>query len=198
MIPTFFSNWFRAGVSLTKVEHVLETPDVFSPGRIGPLTLRNRIIKAATYEGLAHRSRVTTDLVEFHRAYAAGGVGMTTVAYCAVAPEGRTAPDQIQWTDEAMPGLRTLTAAVHGEGAAISAQIGHAGPVADPRGNKRPALSPSTRFPNMSGGVSRKAKVARPGADQRGSRRGGHAARSRPASTPSRCTSATATWPAPS
>ena len=142
------------------MEHVPETPDVFSPGRIGPLTLRNRIIKSATYEGLAHRSRVTHDLVEFHRAYAAGGVGMTTVAYCAVAPEGRTAPDQIQWTDEAMPGLRTLTAAVHGEGAAVSAQIGHAGPVADPRGNRRPALSPSTRFPNMSGGVSRKASVA--------------------------------------
>ena len=58
-----------------------------------------------------------------------------------------------------MPGLRTLTDAVHGEGAAVSAQIGHAGPVADPRGNKRPALSPSTRFPNMSGGVSRKATV---------------------------------------
>ena len=63
---------------------------------------------------------------------------MTTVAYCAVAPDGRTAPDQIQWTDEAMPGLRVLTDAVHAEGAAVSAQIGHAGPVADPRGNKRP------------------------------------------------------------
>ena len=135
-------------------------PDVFSPGRIGPLTLRNRVIKAATYEGLSHRSRVTTDLVEFHRAYAAGGVGMTTVAYCAVAPDGRTAPDQILWTDEAMPGLRVLTDAVHAEGAAVSAQIGHAGPVADPRGNQLPALSPSTRFPNMSGGVSRKAKRA--------------------------------------
>ena len=135
-------------------------PDVFSPGRIGPLTLRNRVIKAATYEGLSHRSRVTTDLVEFHRAYAAGGVGMTTVAYCAVAPDGRTAPDQILWTDEAMPGLRVLTDAVHAEGTAISAQIGHAGPVADPRGNQRHALSPSTRFPNLSGGVSRKAKPA--------------------------------------
>ena len=133
-------------------------PDVFSPGRIGPLTLRNRVIKAATYEGLSHRSRVTTDLVEFHREYAAGGVGMTTVAYCAVAPDGRTAPDQILWTDEAMPGLRVLTDAVHAEGSAISAQIGHAGPVADPRGNRRHALSPSTRFPNLSGGVSRKAK----------------------------------------
>jgi len=122
--------------------------------------LRNRVIKAATYEGLSHRSRVTTDLVDFHRAYAAGGVAMTTVAYCAVTPEGRTSPDQILWTDEAMPGLRTLTDAVHAEGAAISAQIGHAGPVADPRGNKLPALSPSTRFPNISGGISRRAKVS--------------------------------------
>lgn len=142
------------------MEHVLETPDVFSPARIGPLTLRNRVLKAATYEGLSHRSRVTTDLVEFHRAYAAGGVAMTTVAYCAVDPDGRTAADQILWTDEAMPGLRALTDAIHAEGAAISAQIGHAGPVADPRGNKLPALAPSTRFPNMSGGISRKAKVS--------------------------------------
>ena len=141
------------------MEHVLEVPEVFTPGRIGPLTLRNRVLKAATYEGLSHRSRVTTDLVDFHRAYAAGGVGMTTVAYCATSPDGRTSPHQILWTDEAMPGLRTLTEAVHAEGAAISAQIGHAGPVADPRGNRFPALSPSTRFPNMSGGVSRKAKV---------------------------------------
>jgi 2,4-dienoyl-CoA reductase-like NADH-dependent reductase (Old Yellow Enzyme family) len=134
-------------------------PDVLSPGRIGPLSVRNRVVKSATYEGLSHRGRVTTDLVDFHRAYAAGGVGMTTVAYCAVAPDGRTAPDQILWTDEAMPGLRVLTDAVHAEGAAISAQIGHAGPVADPRGNGLPALSPSTRFPNIAGGVSRKASV---------------------------------------
>jgi 2,4-dienoyl-CoA reductase-like NADH-dependent reductase (Old Yellow Enzyme family) len=142
------------------VEHVAEIPDVLSPARLGPLTLRNRVIKSATYEGLSHRSRVTTDLIDFHRAYAAGGVGMTTVAYCAVAPDGRTSPHQIQWTDEAMPGLRALTAAVHEEGAAISAQIGHAGPVADPRGNGLPALSPSTRFPNISGGISRKARPA--------------------------------------
>src|SRR6476659_2532818 len=116
------------------MEHVPEILDVLSPASIGPVTLRNRVLKAATYEGLSHRSRVTTDLVAFHRAYAAGGVGMTTVAYCAVAPDGRTAPDQLQWTDEAMPGLRALTDAVHDEGAAVSAQLGHAGPVADPRG----------------------------------------------------------------
>ncbi|MER5280902.1 NADH:flavin oxidoreductase [Streptomyces sp. NPDC002809] len=123
-----------------------ETPDVLAPAQLGPLKLRNRVIKAATYEGLSHKSLVTQDLVDFHVAYARGGVGMTTVAYCAVAKEGRTDRHQIHWTDEAMPGLRVLTDAVHAEGAAISAQIGHGGPVANPKGNGAPALSPSRHF----------------------------------------------------
>ncbi|MFE7327882.1 NADH:flavin oxidoreductase [Streptomyces sp. NPDC057565] len=123
-----------------------ETPDVLAPAQLGPLKLRNRIIKAATYEGLSHKSLVTKDLVDFHVAYARGGVGMTTVAYCAVSKEGRTDRHQIHWTDEAMPGLRVLTDAVHAEGAAVSAQIGHGGPVANPKGNGAPALSPSKHF----------------------------------------------------
>lgn len=131
-------------------------PNVLTPARIGPLTLRNRIIKAATYEGLSHRSRVTQDLVDFHVEYAKGGVGMTTVAYCAVAKEGRTDRHQIYWTDESLPGLRTLTEAVHAEGAAVSAQIGHGGPVADPRGNKLPSLAPSRYFNKAAMGFAQK------------------------------------------
>lgn len=123
-----------------------DTPDVLAPARLGPLGLRNRVIKAATYEGLSHKSLVTQDLVDFHVAYARGGVGMTTVAYCAVSKEGRTDRHQIHWTDEAMPGLRVLTDAVHAEGAAVSAQVGHGGPVANPKGNGAPALSPSRHF----------------------------------------------------
>ena len=139
------------------MEHVLE---VFGPARLGPITLRNRIIKAATFEGLSHGGHVTRDLVDFHRAYAAGGVGMSTVAYCAVAPEGRTSPDQILWSDEAIPGLRALTDAIHHEGAAASSQIGHAGPVADPKGNRLPAIGPSRNFPNQGVGLTRKARNA--------------------------------------
>lgn len=134
--------------------------DPFAPVKLGPITLRNRVIKAATYEGLAHDSRVTQELIDFHRAYAAGGVGMTTVAYCAVAPDGRTEANQIQWTAEAMPGLRAFTDAMHAEGAAASAQIGHAGPVADPRGNQMPAIGPSRAFPNLAGRITRKATKA--------------------------------------
>lgn len=135
-------------------------PDVLSPARLGPLTLRNRVIKAATYEGLSHRSKVTRDLVDFHVAYARGGVGMTTVAYCAVSPEGRTDRHQLLWTDEALPGMRRLTDAVHAEGAAISAQLGHGGPVANPKGNGSPALAPSRHFHKTSLSFAQECTVA--------------------------------------
>ncbi|MGW0806435.1 NADH:flavin oxidoreductase [Nonomuraea sp. NPDC002799] len=118
--------------------------DVFEQAELGPLTLRNRIIKAATFEGRARGALAGDDLIAFHRTHAAGGVAMTTVAYCAVAPEGRTQRHQIWMRPDALPGLRRLTDAVHAEGAAASAQIGHAGPVANSRSNRVQALGPST------------------------------------------------------
>lgn len=124
--------------------------DVFAPAKLGPLTLRNRVIKAATFEARTPNALVTDDLIEYHRLPAAGGVGMTTVAYCAVSPGGRTSGDQIWMRPDAVAGLRRLTDAVHAEGAAVSAQIGHAGPVADARSNKATALAP-VRFFNPIG-----------------------------------------------
>jgi 2,4-dienoyl-CoA reductase-like NADH-dependent reductase (Old Yellow Enzyme family) len=118
-------------------------PPVFAPAPLGPLTLRNRIIKAATFEGVMPGGRVSDALVEFHRRVAAGGAAMTTVAYLAVSPEGRTDRHCLQLTEDTVPGLHTLTDAVHAEGAAAAAQIGHAGPVANARSNGAPALSPS-------------------------------------------------------
>jgi 2,4-dienoyl-CoA reductase-like NADH-dependent reductase (Old Yellow Enzyme family) len=85
---------------------------------------------------------------------------MTTVAYCAVSPEGRTDRHQIHWRDEALPGLRRLTDAVHAEGAAVSAQLGHAGPVADGRSNRVPGLSPSRLFSPLSLQFTRRATAA--------------------------------------
>jgi 2,4-dienoyl-CoA reductase-like NADH-dependent reductase (Old Yellow Enzyme family) len=120
------------------------SPNVFTPAKLGPVTLRNRIIKAATFEASSPNSLVTDDLIEFHRLPAAGGVSMTTVAYLAVTPGGRTQGPVIWWRPEAIPGLRTLTDAIHAEGAAASAQIAHAGPVADAQSNKSEALAPMT------------------------------------------------------
>lgn len=123
-----------------------EAPDVFNPAKLGPLTLRNRAIKAATFEARTPDALVTDDLIEYHRLPAAGGVAMTTVAYCAVSPGGRTGGNQIWMRPHAVPGLRRLTEAIHAEGAAISAQIGHAGPVADARSNQATALAPVRFF----------------------------------------------------
>jgi len=115
----------------------------FRPGQLGPITIRNRIIKAATFEGRTPKGQVTDDLVDFHVKVAAGGVGMTTVAYLAVSPEGRTARACIVLGEETLPGLKRLTDAIHGEGAAAAAQLGHAGPVANAKSNRAPALAPS-------------------------------------------------------
>ncbi|HEY9263840.1 MAG TPA: NADH:flavin oxidoreductase [Mycobacterium sp.] len=131
--------------------------DVFAPAKLGPLTLRNRIIKAATFEASTPDALVTEDLITYHRLPAAGGVGMTTVAYCAVAPGGRTDGWQLWMRPEAVPGLRRLTDAIHAEGAAISAQIGHAGPVANARTNKAKALAPVRFFNPLSMRFARKA-----------------------------------------
>lgn len=126
----------------------VSAPDPFAPAKLGPVTLPNRIIKAATFEGRTPEGLVTDELIEFHRSVALGGAGLTTVAYCAVAPEGRTHAEQIHVRPEAMPGLRRLTDAVHAEGAMIAAQIGHAGPVANGRSNRAASLSASG-MPNL-------------------------------------------------
>ena len=123
------------------------TPDVFAPAALGPVRLRNRTVKAATFEGRTPRGQVTDELIDFHRAVGLGGVGLTTVAYLAVAPEGRTHADQIVVTQAALPGLTRLADAVHATGAAIAGQVGHAGPVANGRSNGARAFSAS-RMPS--------------------------------------------------
>ncbi len=118
--------------------------DPFGPATLGPLTLRNRIIKSATFEGLTREHVVNDDLIEFHRRVAAGGVGMTTLAFCAVSADGCGTPNELILTPETGPGLARFADAMHAEGAAVSAQIGHAGAVA--AGTGLQGLSPSPVF----------------------------------------------------
>ena len=121
--------------------------DPFAPVQLGPIRLRNRVIKAATSEGRSPDGLVTDELIDFHRRFAAGGVGMTTVAYCCVSREAASAPGQIVMDARALPGLRRLADAVHEAGAAISAQLGHAGVVAPKKLTGVTPVAPS-RFVN--------------------------------------------------
>ncbi|MBM9461019.1 NADH:flavin oxidoreductase [Nocardioides sp. zg-536] len=110
-------------------------PDVFSPVDLGPVRLRNRTVKAATFEGRTPHGVVTDELIAYHRAPAAGGVGLTTVAYLAVSPDGRTHREQIVVGEDTLPGLARLAEEIHATGAKVGGQVGHAGPVANGRSN---------------------------------------------------------------
>jgi len=121
-------------------------PSPFEPARLGPIELRNRVIKAATFEGAMPRGAVTQDLIDFHVAVSRGGAALTTVAYCAVSMGGRVNRHTLVFEDGLIDDLTRLTGAVHAEGAAVSAQLGHAGLVASAHSRKHPTMAPSSRF----------------------------------------------------
>lgn len=121
--------------------------DVFAPAQLGPVRLRNRTVKAATFEGRTPEGQVTDELIDYHAVVGRGGVGLTTVAYLAVAPEGRTHREQIVVGEHSLAGLTRLADAIHDTGAAIAGQVGHAGPVANGRSNGVRAIAAS-RMPS--------------------------------------------------
>lgn len=100
---------------------------LFTPVTLGPLTLRNRSIRSAAFESMCPGNVPSPQLLDYHRSVAAGGVGMTTVAYAAVTCSGLSFDRQLWMRPEIVPGLRELTDAVHAEGAAASIQLGHCG-----------------------------------------------------------------------
>jgi 2,4-dienoyl-CoA reductase-like NADH-dependent reductase (Old Yellow Enzyme family) len=100
---------------------------LFTPFKLGPVTLRNRTIRAAAFEGMCPGNLPSDSLFKYHRDVAAGGIGMTTVAYAAVERSGLSFPHQLWLNQSVVPGLRKITEAVHNEGAACSIQIGHCG-----------------------------------------------------------------------
>ena len=67
----------------------------FSEAKINGLTLRNRIIKAGTFEGKTPTGLPTPELTELHRRIGEGGTAMTTLAYCAAENNGRLHADMM-------------------------------------------------------------------------------------------------------
>ena len=104
-------------------------PAFLSPGRIGGLALRNRLVRAATSETLAtDGGAVTAELVAFYRRLAEGGAGLLVTGHVYVDRRGQCSPRQMGlYDDRLVPGFRTLTTAVHRHGAAIFAELSHAG-----------------------------------------------------------------------
>ena len=104
---------------------------LFSPVTVRGVQLRNRFIKAATFEAMCEDGKPTEALARHHAEYAAGGVGLQVVAYGAVCRRGRTFRSQMVMDEAAVPGLRRVADAVHTHGGRVCLQLNHAGYWAD-------------------------------------------------------------------
>jgi 2,4-dienoyl-CoA reductase-like NADH-dependent reductase (Old Yellow Enzyme family)/thioredoxin reductase len=107
--------------------------ELFKPGKIGNLTIKNRIVmspastKVATPEGF-----VSQRLIDYYEARAKGGVGLIIPQAIEIDyPTGIVyTPPLLINDDKCIPGFSQLTEAVHKHGARIAAQIHHGGPSA--------------------------------------------------------------------
>lgn len=100
---------------------------LFTPVQIGPVTLRNRIIRSAAFENMAYGNSPSEDLKNYHVAVSRGGVGMTTLAYASVNRSGLSFDGQLWMREEIVPALKDITDAIHAQGAKASIQLGHCG-----------------------------------------------------------------------
>lgn len=126
----------------------METPDrqsiLFTPSQIGPVTLRNRTIRSAAFEGMCPGNRPSKMLRDYHRSVAEGGVGMTTLAYASVTRNGLSFDSQMWMRPEIIPALRDITDDIHHAGAKASIQLGHCGNMSHPKTAGQIPISAST------------------------------------------------------
>jgi 2,4-dienoyl-CoA reductase-like NADH-dependent reductase (Old Yellow Enzyme family) len=104
-------------------------PRLFSPGRIGPLTLRNRIVMAPMEKNLAlPTGAVTRRYIDYCEARAEGGAALILLESMYVHPAGAGHRYQLGiHDDDLVPGYRRLVDACHRHGALVGAEINFAG-----------------------------------------------------------------------
>lgn len=119
---------------------------LFTPTQLGSLTVKNRLVRSATGEGMAELDgSITDDMVAFYRRLAEGGAGLIISGHTYVHPLGKASPGMAGlYRDEQIPMHRKLTDAVHQVGGAIALQINHAGRQTSPaRIGRQTPLAPS-------------------------------------------------------
>ena len=102
---------------------------LFSPGRIGKLTLKNRFVRSATYDGCAGKGGIVSpQQVKLFSDLADGGVGLIITGITYTHPLGQISAFQNSLAhDDCISGFRELTQEVHKRGAKIAVQVFHAG-----------------------------------------------------------------------
>jgi 2,4-dienoyl-CoA reductase-like NADH-dependent reductase (Old Yellow Enzyme family) len=125
---------------------------LFEESSINGMTLKNRFVRAATWEGLATKEgEVTPKLIEVMASLAKGGVGLVISSHSYVSQEGQGTPWQLGiHKDELIPKLKEMTSGVHKNSGKIIMQLAHAGQYAEPQLAVLPALAVSD-FDDFSG-----------------------------------------------
>jgi NADPH2 dehydrogenase len=103
---------------------------LFDPYTLKNLTLRNRLVMPpmCTYQVTEHDGKVTPFHHAHYLARGIGGVGLIIVEATAVLPQGRISDNDLGlWNDDQIPGFKSLVDGIHGTGAKVAIQLGHAG-----------------------------------------------------------------------
>ena len=118
---------------------------LFETTEINGMTIKNRFIRSATWEGMAgDDGACTPKLVDLMAKLAEGGVGLIITSYAYVSERGKAIPWQLGiYKDQLIPTLREMTDAVHKTDAKVVIQIAHAGLYADPNITGKAPLAPS-------------------------------------------------------
>ncbi|MCI8415864.1 MAG: NADH:flavin oxidoreductase [Ruminiclostridium sp.] len=102
---------------------------LFTPGRIGALTLPNRLIRSATQDPFGQRDGTCApEQVALYRDIAQSGVGAIITAYSYISPEARSTGIQVGFATEAQrQSQKEVLDAVHAAGGRLILQLMHAG-----------------------------------------------------------------------
>jgi 2,4-dienoyl-CoA reductase-like NADH-dependent reductase (Old Yellow Enzyme family) len=99
----------------------------FSEARLNGLTLRNRLIKASTFEGKTPGGLPSPALKDLHVRLGQGGIAMTTIGYCAAEADGRLNENMLYMDEYVREPLSQLIGAVQATGARVAGQLAHCG-----------------------------------------------------------------------
>jgi 2,4-dienoyl-CoA reductase-like NADH-dependent reductase (Old Yellow Enzyme family)/thioredoxin reductase len=117
---------------------------LFSPLRLGPVELQNRIVSTAHQTSLVRDHLPTDDFVAYHEARARGGAGLIVLEATAVDQSGvLTGHTLAGFREEIVPGLARVAAAVQPHGTRLFLQLLHGGRERIASSPRPPALAPS-------------------------------------------------------
>jgi 2,4-dienoyl-CoA reductase-like NADH-dependent reductase (Old Yellow Enzyme family) len=119
---------------------------IFDQTNINGMTLQNRLVRSATWEGMCDPDgKPTAKLTSFYKDLAQGGVGLIITGYTFVRPEGKQLQGKMGIHTDTFAGpMQELTGAVHEAGGKLCIQLVHAGGQTDSANAGRQPLAPTS------------------------------------------------------